>query len=220
MESRAYPRSLGGEEWLDLCWNCQAIWFDTYESTQLTPAGVVALFKEIHENRQAARPVADNLKCPRCAGRLGYRGDISKSGRFSYYHCSSEHGRFTPFNQFLIEKGFIRALTIGEIATLKAQIQIVRCSGCGAAVDLQHDTVCSYCHAPIAVLDSQAVEKALAAYEAAGKPRPVGEHDMMADILQGHERNRAQYVQAGPPDGSAVLDLVASSMESIFNLLR
>jgi Transcription factor zinc-finger len=224
MESRAYPRALGGEESLDLCWSCQGIWFDAYESTQLTPAGVVALFQQIHENHEASRPLGEALKCPRCLDKLTYRSDITKSGRMAYYLCPKQHGRFTPFTQFLIEKGFIRSLTRAEIGTLSAKIQTIRCSGCGAPVDLQRDTVCGFCHSPIAILDSQAVEKALAAYGAADKPRTLPTHDMVSEVIAQHqlehENERHKNLRedtAEPPD---VADLVAFSINSIFRLLR
>lgn len=219
MESKAYPRSLGGEEWLDLCWRCQGIWFDAHESTQLAPASVVALFRQIHENREAARPVADILKCPRCVGRLAYRQDVTKSGRFAYYRCMAEHGRFTPFNQFMIEKGFVRALTNVEIAALKVQIQIVRCSSCGAPIDLRSDTACSHCRAPIAVLDAQAVEKALAAFGEAGKQMPVREHDVVAELILQRERDREEQSRAGRPEKLDPADLIVSSIASIFKYL-
>jgi hypothetical protein len=219
MESRAYARSLGNEEWLDLCWRCQGIWFDKHESTQLAPASVIALFRDINENRESALPVADLLKCPRCVDRLSYRQDISRSGRFAYYRCLAEHGRFTPFSQFLIEKGFVRALSNVEIAALKVQIQIVRCNGCGAPVDLRHDSACSHCRAPIAVLDAQAVEKALAAYGEAGRARVVREHDVVAELILQHERDREKSLRPERPEKFDPADLIASGLASIFRYL-
>ena len=220
MQSRAYPRTLGGEESLDLCWSCRGIWFDAYESTQLAPAGVVALFQEIHENHADARPVGEVLSCPRCADRLAYRQDISRGGRMAYYRCPAEHGRFTPFNQFLIEKGFIRALSNAELAVLSAKIQSVRCSGCGAPVDLQRDTACPFCHAPIAVLDTQAVEKALAAYGAADRPRIVQQHDVVAEMIMQHERDREAQLREGRAPNRDAADLISASVDAIFRFLR
>lgn len=220
MESRAYPRSQGGEEWLDLCWCCQGIWFDAHESTQLAPVGVVALFQGIHENHEVARPLSEVLKCPRCTDRLAYRNDMVKSGHIAYYHCPVGHGRFTPFTQFMIEKGFIRALTVGEIARLKAQIQTVRCCSCGAPVDIQRDTACPFCRAPIAVLDSQAVEKALATYEEADKPRTVIEHDVVAEMILQHERQRKEQARAERPGKPDAADLIAASIDTLFKFLR
>ena len=219
MEARAFPRALGGEEWLDICWSCQGIWFDAYESTQLAPAGVVELFQVINEHHAMGQPLAGTLGCPRCQGRLELRHDLVKSGRMAYYHCTAGHGRFTPFTQFMIEKGFVRALTLGEINRLKAQIQTIRCSGCGAPVDVQRDTVCGFCHAPIAVLDTQAVEKALAAYSAAGQPKTLAAHDVVAEMLIYHERHREEQLRQGQRGNANVADLISSSLDAILRRL-
>jgi hypothetical protein len=37
---------------------CQAIWFDQYESAQLTPSAVIDLFRRIHDHRDDARTAA------------------------------------------------------------------------------------------------------------------------------------------------------------------
>ncbi|HEX4329048.1 MAG TPA: zf-TFIIB domain-containing protein, partial [Burkholderiales bacterium] len=220
MASRAYPKNYGGEETLDVCWNCQGIWFDAREAVQLAPAGVVQLFQAIHENHEQARPLGSTLKCARCVEHLVYRQDITKGGHIVYYFCPAEHGRFTPFTQFMIEKGFIRTLSAVERIALAARMPTIRCSGCGAPIDLAHDTVCSFCQAPISVLDPGAVEQALAAYGAADKARTVQPHDVVAEAILAHERNSAAHYAAGnqgPPDPA---DLVASGVETIFRYLR
>jgi Zn-finger nucleic acid-binding protein len=214
MEPIGVARNAGGTVCVDVCWTCQAIWFDAHESTQLAPDGVVALLKAINQNRQAGQPVAMAMHCPRCASTLTYVQDMTRNGRFAYHHCTFAHGRFTPFNQFLIEKGFIRALNGAEIAALKAQIKVVCCSGCGAPVDLQRDTVCSQCHAPIAILDVHALDKALAAYEGAAKPKPVRDYDVVADMLMRQEHQRLAGQHAGSNSLHAI-DLIACGMRGV-----
>jgi hypothetical protein len=66
-----FQRQLNGEVSLDLCFACQGqSGFDEYESAQLAPAGVLALFRLLHEHhadlRQPwpRRPSA----APRCRG--------------------------------------------------------------------------------------------------------------------------------------------------------
>lgn len=221
MESRAFPRTYGGEIWLDFCWSCQGIWFDAHESIQLAPGGIVALFQEIHKNHELAQPLAEMLQCPRCAKRLAYAQDMSKSGHFAYYQCSAAHGRFTAFNQFLIEKGFVRVLSNVEIASLAAQIQTIRCNGCGAPIDLQRDTACNHCRSPIAILDVQAVEKALAAYAEAGKAKPLREHDVIAELILQRERDRLEQLQAGRADKQQhAVDLIGSSIRLFVRFLE
>lgn len=220
MESRAYPRAMGGEQDLDLCWTCQGIWFDPHESVLLTPAGVVALFRHIHESRAAAQPVGSVLNCPRCANALDLRQDLTKAGRFNYYACRNAHGRFTPFTQFMIEKGFVRTLTRPEIAELKARVGTIRCSGCGAPLDLQRDAACGYCRAPLSILDAEAVEKALASYGQTEQAQAVRRHDMLANIALMHERTRSGQARAAQQGPLALDDLLSASLDSLFGLLR
>jgi hypothetical protein len=74
--------------------------------------------------------------------------DLGKNGRFTYYHyrCERGDGRLTPFTEFLRDKQFVRALAPAELVRVRAEVKQIRCSGCGA---------------PIAILDTDAVEKSL-----------------------------------------------------------
>jgi hypothetical protein len=162
MERRDFARHDGGGLAIDLCFPCHGIWFDAVESMQLAPAGVIDLFREIHRHEDGPRrQVAERLQCPHCRARLVLSYDIGKAGRFSYHRCPADHGRFTPFLQFLREKQFVRSLTPHEIARVRAELKQVRCSGCGAPIDLERGTACAFCKAPLAVLDADAVEKAM-----------------------------------------------------------
>ena len=164
MQAQRFRRKLGGEVALDLCLPCQGIWFDDYESLQLAPEGVVELFRLIQAQPEGQRlPLADSLYCPRCDKGLIHSQDRVKSGRFNYLRCG-EHGRFITFGQFMIEKGFVRQVSPGEIRALRLRVDMLRCNSCGAPVDIRKDSACTHCRAPIAVLDADAVEKALAGY--------------------------------------------------------
>lgn len=163
MEKRRFGRQTHGEVILDLCWDCHAIWFDQYESAQLAPGAVVELFRLIHEHRgQAARPLADAMGCPHCKAKLVLTQDLQRTNRLSYHRCPAGHGRLTSFFQFLREKQFVRSLSQPEIERLKATVSQVRCSSCGAPVDLARDMACGFCRAPLSVLDATAVETTLA----------------------------------------------------------
>jgi hypothetical protein len=147
---------------VELCFGCAGIWFDHLASLQLAPAAVIELFKEIHEHPDAGRQTAaSHLKCPRCSDELALSFDLCKSGRFSYYRCLRGDGRFTPFFQFLREKQFVRSLTAAELERIRSQVRQVTCSQCGAPIDLEHESQCRYCHAPVSLLDPEAVEKAM-----------------------------------------------------------
>jgi hypothetical protein len=173
MELLSFTSHVGTPVEIDVCWPCHMIWFEHMESTSLSPNAVVQLFRQIQSHEgQARNLVSMRSKCPSCAQPLSPTNDIGRSGRFSYLRCPSGHGRLIAFVQFLREKQFIRTLMPQEIATLSASVAQVRCSSCGAPVDLKKDSACRHCGAAIAVLDKDAVAKALAAYDQAAAARP------------------------------------------------
>ncbi len=172
MDRRVFQRVAAGALELDLCWDCHGIWFDPYESTQLTPASVIELFRLIHEHRdKPARALSESMRCPACSGRLVLTQDLQRTNRISYYRCDKGHGRFTAFYQFLREKQFVRSLSPLEIDQLRVSVKQVRCSGCGAGVDLATASACAYCRMPVSILDADAVEKALAGLNGAERRR-------------------------------------------------
>jgi hypothetical protein len=153
---------------IDVCMDCNAIWFDQFESIQLSPDGTVALFQLIHEHGStppsAAAKFSEGLRCVTCGEGMKLTNDQVKGTRFSYQACRQGHGRFTTFYNFLAEKQFVRELTRAERAKLAATVQQVRCSGCGAAVNLGKVDACEYCRAPVSVFDREAAKKAIDHY--------------------------------------------------------
>lgn len=81
------------------------------------------------------------------------------------------------------------------------------------------ESASQHCRAPIAVLDAQAVEKALAAFGEAGKQMPVREHDVVAELILQRERDREEQSRAGRPEKLDPADLIVSSIASIFKYL-
>ena len=222
MSAHRFPRKLNGDVELDLCFACQGIWFDEYESLRLAPAGVIDLFKLIHEHRDDQRlPLASPLRCPRCNERLIHSQDRVKSGLFNYLRCG-QHGRFITFAQFMIEKGFVRQLSGAEINELKVRIGVVRCTGCVAAVDIRKESACSHCRAPIAILDPQAVERALAGYhqvvlKQAVPPDPA----LLAETILSSERERSRRQrERGTVLDADIGDLLLDGVSMVWNLVR
>ena len=205
MEQRFFEKKPAGKVELDFCFGCHAIWFDQYESASLTPGSVLELFKVIHKRQdKLLRPLSDTLGCPACNGKLALTHDVQRSTRISYYRCPVAHGRFTTFFQFLREKQFVRELTRPEIDKLRASVKQVRCSSCGAPVDLARDPQCGYCRAPISILDPDAVKKTLAELDAQERGRHLGDPQAIVDgLLQG---KRASL--GGPVDPDAALEAV------------
>ena len=175
MQTQDLEQNYHGAVRVDLCFTCAGIWFDHLGSVQLAPAAVIELFKEIHPHLGDARqPVANQLGCPRCGDALALGFDLCKSGRFSYFRCLRGDGRFTPFFQFLREKQFVRSLTPAELPRVRSQVRQIRCSECGAPIDLEHSSQCQYCHAPVSFLDPDAVEKAMRMWSDAENRRQLG----------------------------------------------
>ena len=137
MSHLTLPKRDAGHVDLDLCFPCQGIWFDNFESYQISPGGIIELFKLIHAHRDEMRmPHPVRLHCPRCNDALLPVLDVAKSGRFTYQRCLQKHGRFTVFAQFMIEKGFVRQLAPMEVKALAARVGTIHCSGCGAPAAL------------------------------------------------------------------------------------
>jgi hypothetical protein len=214
MDARSFERKLFGSEEINLCYACQAIWFDRAESMQLAPRSVVELFTLINQQRTGLHPpLASRLACPRCQTTLLRTVDRVRASTFIYFRCANDHGHFITFAQFMTEKGFVRQLSIAEIRKISEYVRTVRCPGCGAPIDIRKDNACSYCHAPIAILDPKAVETALATYQQvvpAATPSP----DQLAGVILASAQERG----AGAP-GTQVGDLVLDGAGLIAHLL-
>lgn len=221
MQTQSLAKHDQGTVQLDLCFACAGIWFDRLESVQLAPAAVVELFKEIYAHRDdKPRPANQQQDCPRCREELVLSFDVSKTGRFSYFRCPRGDGRFTPFFQFLREKQFVRNLTELEIQRLRSQVRQVRCSECGAPIDLEHDSQCRYCRAPVSFLDSEAVEKAVHMWSTAADPghsapTPAAVAARLGDGLLLDSKSALKPGAAG-----GELDLVALGIHAIGRLFE
>lgn len=217
---------MGGKIVLDLCFPCQGIWFDENESLQITPGGIIELFRLIHEHRDGQRqPLADPLRCPRCDERLLHGMDIVKpGGKFNYHRCLQQHGRFITFGQFMIEKGFVRQLSNSEVNTLAARVGSVHCTGCGAPVDIRQDHACRHCGAAIAILDNNAIEQALARYNQAEIQRSRVDVEALGDAIVMREREKSRQARERLSQGEVsqidIGDIIIGGIEILSYLLR
>jgi Zn-finger nucleic acid-binding protein len=225
MTSHTVEGQLGRPVTVDLCAQCQAIWFDPRESLQLTPGATLNLFRIIGEH--VAKPHAlesETAKCPRCNARLRRTQDLQRSTRFEYYRCPHDHGRLTTFFDFLKEKDFIRPLTPLQIAELRKNIQIVNCSNCGAPIDLAGRTDCGHCGSPLSMLDMQQAEKLVAQLREADRTdKPV---DPALPLALARARREAEAAWEGLPrdsvwsEQSLDLGLVGAGLSALARLLR
>jgi hypothetical protein len=231
MDHLAMGGVYGADIDLDLCFHCHVLWLDDRESIQLSPKGTMDLFRVLHEHRDDARhSLGQRLACGRCERRLTLNRDIGKGGRFSYYACPQKHGRLTPFSEFLKEKQFVRELSLAEQNRVRAELKHVQCSSCGASVDLMKSFQCEHCGSPIAVLDADAVEKALSQLEQA-EARKAGDpvaKEARARALAAMEslRTRPEKLwERGPSRSRAVdadplgIDLLSASIGALLSKL-
>ena len=153
---------------IDVCHDCNAIWFDQWESSQLSPDGTVALFQLINErggtSSTSASKFGEGLRCVACGTGMKLTNDRVKNTRFAYQSCPKGHGRLTTFYNFLAEKQFVRELTQLERSKLAATVQQIKCSGCGASVNIGKTDACEYCRAPVSVFDRDAAKTAIDHY--------------------------------------------------------
>jgi Zn-finger nucleic acid-binding protein len=221
MRAVTFARYLQGSVTLDLCATCQALWLDTGESQQLTPAATIELFRAINDAKSDHRqPLPAQLPCPRCSGTLVLTHDLAHSTHFTYYRCPYGHGRFTAFVQFLLEKSFVRPLVPAEIDRLKAEVKTIRCSSCGAALDITQTSECPYCRSPIVVLDADAVTKALRDLSAADQAIKTPDPNKVGDALIAVSRAQHQFVLENRRQAYGVgLDLVDIGVSALVSFL-
>ena len=162
------PGHYGQDVELDVCHDCNAIWFDQWESSQLSPDGTVALFQLINErggtSSNASSKFGEGLRCVTCGTGMRLTNDRVKNTRFVYQACPRGHGRLTTFYNVLAEKQFVRELTQQERAKLAASVQQIKCSSCAAPVNIGKTDACEYCRAPVSVFDREAAKKAIDHY--------------------------------------------------------
>jgi len=153
MEPLTLHGVLGVDIVIDVCRGCRGFWFEPFEDLRLTPEATIHLFQFVYERGSGAAPFPTISRCPVCQTRLLLTHDRQRNTPFVYWRCEQGHGRFTPFAEFLREKDFIRALTPQQLHELCRTIGMIHCSGCGASIDLAHDTVCGHCGAAVSLVD-------------------------------------------------------------------
>lgn len=214
MRRQPFARNPEGRVELDICFDCQCIWFDHYEASQLTPGATLELFRLIHEHASASpRPIPVSARCPVCRRTLKLTHDLQRTNRFTYLRCPEWHGRFITFFQFLREKQFVRSLSGAEIARLRATVTQVRCSSCGAVVDIEKDAACRYCQAPLSILDADAVRRTLDDLQERERSRPVPSPVAAIDALIEGRRLQQRLDRLERPGTG--LDLVREALDAL-----
>ena len=236
MQSHSFASNLGDTLDLDICFACQGLWFDRHENLKLTPASVVELFRLMHEHRvDQHQPLGDRMACPRCVRPLEKGFDVVRSGRYMTYRCARQHGRFSTFSSFMVEKGFVRHMTRPEIDDLAQRVGAIYCTSCGAPVDIRKDHACPYCRAAFSLIDPQAVVRAMEGYAQAGAratasaAAPASPMDI-GDALVALERDRTRaererqkraFTSTSDADDSPFTgDLLAAGVALVWALMK
>lgn len=233
MREATFDGHLGRQVALDLCAGCNGIWFDGMESHQLTPGSTLALFRQMGEAvAEANRPLAARKACPRCQALLTRELDKQRSTTFEGFRCPSGHGRYMTFGAFLRAKNFVRDLTPVEVTELRRHVQSVKCTGCGAAVDVRQHSACTFCRAPIAMIDADQLQRTIAALQEkeAVRPKPVpGQGPLGVDpalpLRLAQERLRTERVfadlaQHNRVAGGEAWDLFEAGLSSIVSVVK
>jgi hypothetical protein len=224
MDEQSFEGNYGRTVALDICHACGGLWFDGPESLQLAPGSILRLLTIVHDRRADHRhPIAEAARCPRCQARLVPTSDRQRTTRFSYARCPGSHGRFITFFQFLREKNFVRALDPAQLSELRKHVRMVNCSNCGAPVDLEKAPVCSYCRAPLAMLDPKQLEKTVDELRKADEARrtidPMLPAKLMLDRLK-VESVYARMDSRGGGLGALGEGLVEAGFDLVIDALR
>ena len=198
MHSPSFDRLYGRRLTLDVCRQCQGIWFDGQELLQMTPGATLQLLAELAEERDGTRqPWQDAPRCPRCARPLVETHDLQRNTRFTYARCPEGHGRFLTFYQFLRAKNLVRPPSAEELERLRAHIQQINCANCGAPVNVERDAACGFCHTPLAIIDPAQIRKTTAELAVAAEERKGVDPTLPVSLAM--ERLRAERAFADDP---------------------
>ncbi len=183
MQRIALPGHYDSTVELDLCADCDLLWFDLTETAQLTGPALLALIDRMVESH--LRPhelIKDNPHCPRCDGRLALVRNLSRWGRSSQLQCQRRHGAYQSFAQFLEEKGLVRPMSRVDRAKLLRDKGRIECVNCGGAVT-GDDERCRFCLSVPSLLDIARLARAVDPLETV-EPQAVHAMPAKAGALQ------------------------------------
>lgn len=223
MEAPAFERLYGRRLTIDVCHQCQSLWFDDKEFLQMTPGATLELVASVAEDKERARPPwTGSPKCPRCSRALVETHDQQRSTRFTYYRCPEGHGRLITYYQFLRARNFVRPLSDEEVRELRARIQQINCANCGAPVDVERNAVCGHCRTPLAIIDPDQVRKTIEHLKTAAEEKQGVDPALPVSLAM--ERLRAERAFADSPASArrpAAVDLLFGDLsDPVIGFLR
>jgi hypothetical protein len=146
---------------LDLCRNCDLVWFDGTETALLSGPALLDLIGAMASARALPHVMLKpDARCPRCDGALEVVHNESRWGRSSQLQCKRRHGAYQSFAQFLQEKGLLRPMSLVDRARLLRERGAIECVNCGGAIG-KDDELCPWCRSIPSVLDVARLAHAL-----------------------------------------------------------
>jgi len=146
---------------LDLCRNCDLVWFDGTETAQLSGPALLELIGAMASARALPHELLkSDARCPRCDGKLQIVHNQSRWGRSSQLQCRRRHGAYQSFAQFLQEKGLLRPMSLIDRAKLLRDRGRIECLNCGGDIG-KDDELCPWCRSIPSLLDVARLAHAL-----------------------------------------------------------
>jgi len=150
----------GREVEIDLCDACRLVWFDDFESVNLSGLGWITLLEGLTEAEAAPAPWAGReLGCPRCRAPLTQVHDRTRWGRFVALQCRQRDGFLQSHALLLAERGLVRPPTPREREAARREPGGWPCLNCGAPAT--GDDECSHCRSPLVMFDLPRLAEAL-----------------------------------------------------------
>lgn len=161
MRAVALAGHYGSTVTIDLCPDCDLVWFDDVETARLSGPGLLDLIGEMAAAHGLPhRSVSASIACPRCAGPVRSVHNRSRWGASMQLACSKRHGAYQSFAQFLAEKGLTRPMGSADRARLLQRDGHLHCINCGA--ELAADAAqCRWCGSVPAIVDVARLAAAL-----------------------------------------------------------
>ncbi len=138
---------------IDICQDCDLVWFDDVETARLSGPGMLDLIGEMASaQRLPHRTLNATIACPRCAGPVRSVHNRSRWGASKQLACLKRHGAYQSFAQFLAEKGLTRPMSSADRARLLQRDGEIHCINCGAQIDADAKQ-CRWCESIPALVD-------------------------------------------------------------------
>ncbi|MEO8278060.1 MAG: zinc ribbon domain-containing protein [Ideonella sp.] len=152
---RALPLAghYGSTVTIDVCQDCDLVWFDDVETARLSGPGLLELIGAMASaQRRPHNTLSAAIACPRCRGPVRGVHNRSRWGTSMQLACLNRHGAYQTFAQFLAEKGLTRPMSSADRTKLLQRDGAIHCINCGAQLD-SDARQCRWCESVPAVVD-------------------------------------------------------------------